>query len=150
MARYRPRLKNLLNLAESSYMMLTRLLAGVDQANNKLEFHISDRLSYRLSILEQTAYTQLVKFEQLVNEQESLASKVYVHKPSMVIRLYDDARIVEVIESQYIRQIKPRYDYPNQQMHLPDEKRQTLTFLAEWLQLCLRQGRANAYITTNN
>ncbi|NMP15965.1 MULTISPECIES: DUF1249 domain-containing protein [unclassified Thalassotalea] len=148
MARYRPDIKNLINLAETSYMMLIRLLGGIDEQGQVREFHISESLSYRMSILEKTRYTQMVQFQQLINAKESLASKVYLPKPAMTIRVYHDARIVEVVESQNMRQIKPRYDYPNQRMHQPDEKRQTLVFLVEWLQLCLQQGKANVTFTT--
>jgi hypothetical protein len=60
----------------------------------------------------------------------------------MVIRLYHDARLAEVISNQDIRHIKPRYDYPNNQMHQPDEKQQINVFLKEWLQLSLQLGQS--------
>jgi hypothetical protein len=61
----------------------------------------------------------------------------------MSIRLYHDARLAEVLTTQDIRQVKPRYDYPNIQMHQQDEKQQTNQFLNEWLHLCLRLGQVN-------
>lgn len=60
--------------------------------------------------------------------------------PRMTIRLYHDARMAEVLSSQDVRQIKPRYDYPNTKMHQQDEKQQINQFLNEWLQLCLSLG----------
>jgi hypothetical protein len=47
-----------------------------------------------------------------------------------------------VISNQDIRHIKPRYDYPNNQMHQPDEKQQINVFLKEWLQLSLQLGQS--------
>jgi hypothetical protein len=68
----------------------------------------------------------------------------------MSIRLYHDARMAEVNSSQNIRWIKPRYDYPNKKMHLPDEKQQINQFLKEWLQLCLQQGQVPVCFLNNN
>ena len=67
-------------------------------------------------------------------------------KPAMVVRLYHDARMAEVISSQDIKQIKPRYDYPNAAMHHPDEKQQINLFLKEWLQLCHELGQVQVVI----
>ena len=61
----------------------------------------------------------------------------------MTIRLYHDARMAEVLSTQDIKQVKSRYDYPNNQMHQQDEKQQTNQFLNEWLHLCLRLGQVN-------
>jgi uncharacterized protein YqiB (DUF1249 family) len=46
-----------------------------------------------------------------------------------------------VISSQDIHHVKPRNDYPNVLMHLPDEKQQINQFLKEWLQLCFELGQ---------
>jgi uncharacterized protein YqiB (DUF1249 family) len=57
------------------------------------------------------------------------------------VRLYHDARVAEVVEMQH-RRLQARYPYPNAAMHLPDEKLQTNRLFGEWLQHCLRFGRA--------
>ncbi|WP_371186683.1 DUF1249 domain-containing protein [Thalassotalea maritima] len=142
MSRYKPDLTNLLSLAETNYMLLNRLLTPIEQQGQSRLFFIDDHLSYRLTVLEDTRYTHVVKFEQLRSDSEHTIGKVFLPRPVMVIRLYHDAKVIEVIESQCVRQIKPRYNYPNKNMHQPDEKHQTLAFLGQWLQLCLQQGRA--------
>ena len=147
MAKYRPSLKGLDQSFEKNYMLLTRLLGDTDSVADERYFFITELLEYKVTILEKTKYTHLVEFKQLVSHTESLASKVHLPKPSMTIRIYHDARLAEVLQSQYISQIKPRYDYPNQAMHLPDEKQQTQHFLTEWLQLCLTEGKANIQVT---
>ena len=146
MTSYRPSLKELNKSFEKNYMLLIRLLAGLNEQGQVRLFHINELLEYSLTIIDTTKYTYVVQLEQLVSNSETLASKVHLPKPKMLIRMYHDARLAEVIESQYIKQIKPRYDYPNQQMHLPDEKQQTQFFLSEWLQMCLKKGLANIQV----
>ena len=127
-------------------MLLQKVLAGKTALEERRHFFISDFLSYNVTITEVTRYTSVISFE-----QESLSSSfenipgivaTALH-PRMTIRLYHDARMAEVLLTQDIRQVKPRYDYPNSQMHQQDEKQQTNQFLNEWLHLCLRLGQVN-------
>lgn len=60
---------------------------------------------------------------------------------SLDVRLYHDASLAEVIGSQGYRRVLPRYDYPNTEMHLPDEQFQHNHFLGELLENCLLHGR---------
>jgi len=137
---YRPNLSSLMNLCEVNYMMLLRLLAENEKVGDKRCFQISDFLSYSININEVTRYTSLITMTQdsTINGQK-LAELL---RPKMIIRLYHDARMAEVISNQDVRQIKPRYDYPNHKMHLPDEKQQINAFLKEWLQLSLQLGQS--------
>ena len=146
MKRYQPSLKGLIATCETNYMLLLRLLSDIDTVASERQFFINEHLCYSLTIIEKSKYTHVVEFKQLVSKNESLASKVHLPKPTMQIRLYHDAHVAAVISSQNIRQVKPRYDYPNRDMHLPDEKQQTQNFLSEWLQLCLHQGKANVIV----
>jgi uncharacterized protein YqiB (DUF1249 family) len=151
--KYHPRLSTLMNLCEINYMLLLRLLANNDEAvGDEQCFFISDFLSYRTKILEVTRYTSLISISQdlpcldKIKCVKSELSKVEFGKflrPKMTVRLYHDARVADVISNQDIRQIKPRYDYPNVKMHLPDEKQQINQFLKEWLQLSLKLGQVN-------
>ena len=159
--KYHPRLSTLMNLCEINYMLLVRLRAsnnGDEVVGDERHFFISDFLSYKIKTLEITRYTSLVSICQYFpyptktqnlekcldkssDKNNSKFSKL-LH-PKMTIRLYHDARMAEVISNQDIRQVKPRYDYPNVKMHLPDEKQQINQFLKEWLQLCLKLGQVN-------
>lgn len=155
--KYRPSLSTLMNLCDTNYMLLLRLLADKEEVGEQRCFFISDFLSYTVEVKEVTKYTSLItiaqdalflaKQKQTSNEKSSTKtnkSGLYcdsIFRPSMVIRLYHDARMAEVISSQDIRQVKPRYDYPNTQMHHPDEKQQMNVFLKEWLQLCHQLGQ---------
>lgn len=145
--KYKPQLAALMNLCDVNYMLLIKLLADKEEVGQDRCFFISDFLSYVVSINEVTRYTTLITISQ--NTVEMGAELSYLFKPKMVIRLYHDARMAEVITSQNIRQIKPRYDYPNSKMHLPDEKQQINMFLKEWLQLCHELGQVKLAVFSN-
>lgn len=137
--KYKPQLATLLNLCDVNYMLLIKLLANREEVGEERQFFISDFLTYAISVNEVTRYTTLITISQNTVELGEQLSSLF--KPKMVIRLYHDARMAEVITSQNIRQVKPRYDYPNSEMYLPDEKQQINMFLKEWLQLCHELGQ---------
>jgi uncharacterized protein YqiB (DUF1249 family) len=139
--KYRPHLPTLMALCEINYMLLLRVLADKEQVGEQRCFFISDFLSYRVTVNEVTRYTTLLTINQEANIQGYNLTELF--RPKMVVRLYHDARMAEVISNQDVRQIKPRYEYPNDKMHLPDEKQQINYFLKEWLQLCLKLGQVH-------
>jgi hypothetical protein len=139
--KYKPNLSSLMHLCDSNYLLLLKLCADKMAQGEQRQFSISNQLSYQITINEVTRYTSLITIEQL--SSASASSLQQLLHPSMIIRLYHDARMAEVISSQDIQQVKPRYDYPNQHMHQPDEKQQISQFLKEWLQLCLMHGHVN-------
>ncbi len=148
---YQPNLVSLMTLCANNYMLLLKVLADNKRKGDTRHFFISDFLSYKVTITEVTRYTALVTFEQeslnaAVNNIPVIVANAL--QPRMTIRLYHDARVAEVLASQDIRQVKPRYDYPNKQMHQQDEKQQTNQFLNEWLHLCLRLGQVNVALQT--
>jgi len=137
--KYKPQLATLMNLCDVNYMLLIKLLADKEEVGQERHFFISDFLSYVVTVNEVTRYTTLITISQ--NTIEVGEDLSHLFQPKMVIRLYHDARMAEVITSQNVRQVKPRYDYPNSKMHLPDEKQQINMFLKEWLQLCHELGQ---------
>lgn len=151
--KYKPSLSKLMNLCDTNYMLMLKVLANKECIGEQRRFFISDFLAYTVTVKEVTRYTSLVSISQdapaivstlnMANEPSPLTA---LFRPSMIIRLYHDARMAEVISSQDIRQVKPRYDYPNEDMHHPDEKQQINLFLNEWLHLCLRLGQVSVEI----
>jgi len=127
-----------MTLCANNYYLLLKLQADKTQLNQQRDFFINDRLAYVVIVNEVTRYTSLLTFEQKADQ-----AQVFTHSyhPRMSIRLYHDARMAEVISSQDIHQVKPRYDYPNKRMHQQDEKQQINQFLNEWLHLCLEHGQ---------
>ena len=139
--KYRPHLPTLMALCEVNYMLMLRTLADKEQVGEQRCFFISDFLSYRVQVEEVTKYTTLLTICQEATITGYNLTELF--RPKMVVRLYHDARMAEVISNQDVNQIKPRYDYPNEKMHLPDEKQQVNYFLKEWLQLCLEYGQVD-------
>jgi len=157
--KYRPNLPDLMQLCECNYLLLCKLLLNKQKLNKKNgetedvgdehHFFISPQIGFTILVKEVTRYTTLVHISQSL---QLTANSNYgtVLSPAMQIRLYHDARVAEVNSSQNIRWIKPRYDYPNEKMHLPDEKQQINQFLKEWLQLCLQQGQVHVPFLDND
>ncbi len=148
--RYQPNLVSLMTLCANNYLLLLKLQADKTQLSQQRHFFINDHLAYVVTVNEVTRYTSLLTFEQKAFEQKTLdqvtiKTKAFINSfhPRMIIRLYHDARMAEVISSQDIFQVKPRYDYPNKNMHQQDEKQQINQFLNEWLHLCLEHGKVN-------
>ncbi|MCW8834155.1 MAG: DUF1249 domain-containing protein [Colwellia sp.] len=152
---YQPNLVSLMSLCANNYFLLLKLQADQTELDEQRHFFINDNLAYHVRVNEVTRYTSLITFEQTVTEQKIPTQRMLTNKklahaihPTMIIRLYHDARMAEVISSQGIVQVKPRYDYPNAQMHQQDEKQQINQFLNEWLHLCLQMGQVNVPMPT--
>lgn len=143
--RYQPNLVSLMSLCANNYALLLKVQAKQTQLGAQRHFFINEQLAYQVIVKEVTRYTSLISFEQLINDSSTLPCAFH---PRMSIRLYHDARMAEVISSQDIRQIQPRYDYPNAHMHQQDEKQQINQFLNEWLHLCLNLGQVKLVIPT--
>jgi len=144
--RYQPNLVSLMSLCANNYFLLLKVQADQTQLAEQRHFFINDYLAYKITVNEITRYTSLITFEQKALENNTLPSVLH---PRMTIRLYHDARMAEVISSQDICQVKPRYDYPNVQMHQQDEKQQINQFLNEWLHLCLQLGQVKVALPTS-
>jgi len=92
----------------------------------------------RISVIERSRYTTSLRLERA--ESQPLPSD-WLRAPRLTLRLYEDARLAEVLACERHRHVQPRYDYPNRAMYQQDEKAQLNRFLGEWLALCLKQGR---------
>lgn len=149
--RYQPNLVSLMSLCANNYFLFLKIQADQTQLDQQRHFFINNHLSYAITVNEVTRYTSLITFEQKIIEEKKSTHKALLRSthPRMSIRLYHDARMAEVISSQDIHQVKPRYDYPNKHMHQQDEKQQINQFLNEWLHLCLTYGQVNVEFQAN-
>lgn len=131
--RYYPNVSSLHATCDSNYVRLLKLLPEVDVENMQYEFGVHRALHYRIEIVECARYTTTLEMSQLNPEFPKYL------KPSMRIRLYHDARMAEVVESQNIARFESSYHYPNKHMHQKNEKEMVNQFLSEWLSFCLAQ-----------
>lgn len=136
--RYVPDLKKMSAACEGNYLRLNKLLPNFELGYEKTFTLQSEHHQGRvtLEVVESFRYTSTVK---VIQQSESSS---WLQSPSMLVRLYHDARSAEVTSYQNQRRIEGKYHYPNRQMRLPDEKAQLNQFLAEWLTHCLKYGHA--------
>ena len=126
--RYKPNVSDFLALCGRNYGYMLKWLP--------LEIAIGE--SWRLEgefgilvvrILENTKYTQLVEISR------PIAIKEFINTPKVLVRIYHDAKLAEVLTGQQIYQLRPVYDYPSVRMYQSDEKHQVNAFLEELLKI---------------
>ncbi len=72
-----------------------------------------------IEVIEKFKYTSTVRIAQ------SMQSSWTLYKvPEMFIRMYHDAKTAEVISYQQVRYLKAKYELPNKEFYLADEKEQ--------------------------
>lgn len=136
--KYVPDLKRQMAQGEVNYLRLLKLLPDLDTCDQR-EFQVdvdSQRARVRLEVDERFTYTTSV-----VVSQQYENTSAWLESPRLVVRLYHDARVAEVICTRQRRQLAGVYAYPNRQMRHPDEKAQLNIFLGEWLSHCLAHGQ---------
>ncbi|WP_343232504.1 DUF1249 domain-containing protein [Motiliproteus sediminis] len=136
--KYVPDLSRQMADCEANYLRLCKLMPDFDERDSYL-FEVTwkqHRVRVRIEVEERFAYTSTLTLEQQVCDTE------WLQMPVLVVRLYHDARMAEVICRKQRRQLKGFYPYPNDQMHHPDEKAQLNRYLAEWLAHCLAHGHS--------
>lgn len=96
-----------------------------------------------VDVVERTPYTTLLSMASQIS-----TSSVFAPKTKMQVRLYHDARVAEVVMIQGVRRIDSYNEYPNKNMHLPDEKRQGNRLLSEILSFCHVNDYKKTYLPT--
>lgn len=137
-AKYQFDLAGLQNLAARNYAALVRLLPEQVEQGRARVIEVSQKLWFKLAIAENAPYTTTVKIQQ----QDSGWATQHGIAAHIEVRLYHDAKLAEVTQSNGFERFESYYSQPNPRMHQVDEKRQANRFLAEWLQLCLQHGQA--------
>ncbi len=136
--KYVPDLQKQMAACEANYMRLMKLMQDMDD-QDKCRFHITwhhHQATVELNVEERFTYTTTLRVEQ------SYANQEWIQMPALIVRLYHDARMAEVICRQQRRQLQGSYLYPNKQMHQPDEKAQLNQYLGEWLDQCFCHGQS--------
>lgn len=136
--RYVPDLKRFGALCDGNYMRLHRLRKLEAGGQPVCEFELRRQEQYlgrvRIQVLQVAKFTETLLLEQIHNAGR------WLNNPQLTVRVYHDAAMAEVISCYRDRQIAAVNDYPNRFMHHPDEKVQVNSFLADWLDYCLRFG----------
>jgi uncharacterized protein YqiB (DUF1249 family) len=137
MARKRYRIDLPAHMAEcdANYLRLMKLFPRLREDDVSVFAMVLGQHPYqvRFEVLERGPYTTLIELRHLPEAPWNL-------QPRMRVRLYHDARSAEVVDYLGARHFRPSYAYPNNRMHLPDEKAQVNRFLSEFLAMCLANG----------
>lgn len=123
------------SICELNYVRLMSLFP--DYQNSNVKELLVGTARVQIQVIERCRYTTFFR--------------IYQHHPESrwlgllraEVRVYHDARMLEVGEFQSHRKAAPRYHYPNRGMLAQDEKFQQNRFLAEWLEHCLQNGRSD-------
>ncbi|EXJ09440.1 MULTISPECIES: DUF1249 domain-containing protein [Nitrincola] len=135
--KYVPDLTRQMAVCQANYARLQKLLPKAGEHPVR-EFRVvwhQKHVLVRLHIDEEFRYTSSVVMTH-IHEPYS----PWLESPQLVIRLYHDALMAEVICARRRKQLSGVYGYPNRNMHQPDEKIQLNLFLGEWLNQCLNHG----------
>jgi uncharacterized protein len=124
---------------EANYFRLCKLMHGAgDSWLLALGSEWRER-EVAIRVQDRSRYTTTVAVSQ---ERGTLPSADWLRLPRLIVRLYHDARMAEVLAWEGHRRLRPRYDYPNRSMYQADEKAQLNRFLGEWLSVCLQRGHS--------
>ncbi len=136
--KYVPDLTRQMAVCEANYARIFKLMPDMDDRDSR-EFQLvsgEHQAQVRIDVVERFTYTSTLQVSQIgCNGSEWLES------PTLIVRLYHDASMAEVICMKSLRQLSGVYPYPNREMRQPDEKVQLNHYLGEWLSHCLSHGQ---------
>lgn len=128
---------------EANYARIMQLLpdmATIDQRDFGVLLAGGSAVQFRIAVTERCKYTTMID----INQQSSASAwpQEWAKAPFFSLRVYHDARMAEVVAYDRHQRLRPKYDYPNDNMYQRDEKAQLNTFLGEWLSHCLQHGHS--------
>jgi uncharacterized protein YqiB (DUF1249 family) len=135
--KYVPDLVEQSSQCERNYLKLMKLMPGFDEQDDyryDIKSEHGDLGGLSIKVTERFKFTSTVEVSQLLDLGEWLPA------PTMLVRIYHDARMAEVTAFQNKRRFQGVYDYPNDDMHHRDEKAQLNSFLGQWLNYCFEHG----------
>jgi len=129
-------LRNATALHEANFAKLAQVVPCLAELSVEDKVLIDGDARLEVEVLEISKYTKTITLRLQQAPQLHWLSHL-----SMQIRSYYDAGVAEVLSFQQHHRLQARYEYPNPDMHQPNEKWQINQFLGEWLDHCLRNRR---------
>lgn len=120
---------------EDNYRLLQRLIPEFDQGGDRLELSGNEGQELELLILERCRYTTMVALS-----MPFTIDGEWLPELSMQLRVYHDARVVEVSAYQGCYRLPARYQVESHGRHHRDDKQQINYLLHDLLLYCLRLG----------
>ena len=131
--RYKSVLSDFHGDCELNYLRLVKLLVQID-SRDTWQFATNKQSSLAVTVVDKAAHTTHLSF------QGTIGRTAWLGRISLLVRVYHDARMAEVVLCQNKRVNLLRYAYPNVEMFQPNEKSQLNQFLGYWLDHFLREG----------
>jgi len=128
-------MQNSLGLYEQNFSKLMTLLPDLARADASAVLTAETISGLEIRVVELSPYTTTINLVHSVEMAEH-----FVPALNMKIRIYQDARVAEVLAYQHSGRFRPLYPYPNPNMFQPYEKRRVNQFLGEWLAYCLKKA----------
>ncbi len=117
---------------EKNFVLLHSLFPDPEMTDSFEFIPEQSDMCFSIHVLERCRYTRMLELRQKLRLPERCIRELV-----MKIRIYYDARLVEVTGYEGIGRLQPSYSYPNKEMMLKDEKHQANILLHEWLSLVL-------------
>jgi uncharacterized protein YqiB (DUF1249 family) len=125
---------SLMDLYENNFLRLRRLIPHLETLPDTSASHLPGCLSLYARILERTPFTTTLYLTYHFSEGDRL-----VAEPALTLRIYHDARQLEVLNA-HLKHGRKHYD------HIPDKtlkvKWKLNRFLYKWLGFCLHLGHS--------
>jgi uncharacterized protein YqiB (DUF1249 family) len=133
LAGYVPDLADFIDECEANYRRVSRILTALTWHENQSTFpaFATGIRRINISLIDRSRYTTTLSLSQ------DSADSDWAGQPDVVVRLYHDARLAEVLSYARHTRVAPVYPYPNPDMYHRDEKAQLNRLLGEWLDHCL-------------
>jgi uncharacterized protein YqiB (DUF1249 family) len=125
-------------LCEANYARLLQLFPDYQQANER-RFQLGQRLVV-ITVIDRDRHTTSLHLQYHAPQLPKLMDS------NLYVRMYHDVSMAEVVKHRSSRRLESRYDYPNSEMHQPDEKQQQNQFVSELLSLCLSEAHAEGIV----
>jgi uncharacterized protein YqiB (DUF1249 family) len=133
--------QSLMPLYEQNYRLAIGVIPALRSITRPVTLILHGDPRSCVSVIECTRYTSTL----LVSHSFGSHASELLRNITMQLRVYHDARLLEVLSYQNRRRFAPHYQFPNDRMLSRCEKRQVNLFLGEWLCWCLEGGRCFEY-----
>lgn len=128
-----------ISVCEMNYRKLVSLLPGLREGTDDWMFCAGRNgnddepmhFDVTIKVVDAAPYTTTLSVEQ---------RHCSINAPKILVRLYHDADVAEIISWDGHRNWRPQYEYPNTSMYQPDEKLALNRFLSDWLTFCHQNG----------
>jgi len=119
-----------MSVYEENYQTLHRLVPDMD-ADTAVLSSTKALPDLHMEVLERSKYTLTIAFLHALDDNK-IVPDMYLK-----IRVYNDARMAEVLTYQNKTGFARIYTYPNNKVRYPIEKRRVNQFFSEWLAYCI-------------